>query len=279
MTRQSDKLKICLIGAGNVAWHLAPALARVGFLAQVASRSGESALELARRVNACQEEAASQPVAGQCEGVAGIENLMLDADLYLIAASDDAIAGIAASTPPFPGVWAHTSGSVGIDVFAGKKERYGSFYPLQTFSKEVCVDMEQVPFFIEGSDPESTAVLMGLAGEISRSVTLADSSLRRDLHIAAVFACNFVNQLWVEADALLRRRGLDISCMVPLIQATAAKIADASPADVMTGPARRGDTGVIRSHIESLPQEMRPVYRMMSERILQRYHPDKANFE
>lgn len=257
---QPRRLRICLIGAGNVATHLAPALAGVADLVQIVSRGGASARRLAEGIPGC---AAAE----------GTEGLVPDADLYLIATADDAIAGIVSSTPDFPGVWAHTSGSVPGEVFAGHKSRYGSFYPLQTFSRDVPVDMRQVPFFIEGNTPQVTEMLAGLAGRISDSVTLADSALRHDLHVAAVFACNFVNQLWADADALLRRRGLNIGYLSPLIAATAGKLADASPVDAMTGPARRGDLNVIENHLASLPPELAGTYRLLSQRILDIYHP------
>lgn len=257
---QPRRLRICLIGAGNVASHLAPALAGVADLVQIVSRGGTSARRLAEGIPGC---AAAE----------GTDGLVPDADLYLIATADDAIAGIVSSTPDFPGVWAHTSGSVPVEVFAGHKSRYGSFYPLQTFSRNVPVDMRQVPFFIEGNTPQVTEMLAGLAGRISDSVTLADSALRHDLHVAAVFACNFVNQLWADADALLRRRGLNIGYLSPLIAATAGKLVDASPADAMTGPARRGDLHVIENHLASLPPELAGTYRLLSQRILDIYHP------
>lgn len=252
-----------------MASHIAPALAEVATVCQIDSNSGASAAVLAQTVNALPGSA------GVCESVKGLDGIMPDADFYLIAASDDAIVSIAASTPDYPGIWAHTSGSVGIDVFAAHKTRYGSFYPLQTFSKGVDVNLRQVPFFVEGSDSATAEALTDLASKISVSVRAADSALRRDLHIAAVFACNFANQLWADADTLLRRRGLDIRFLMPLIQATVDKIAEAPPAQVMTGPARRGDHKVIESHLEALPPDLQPVYRLMSERILSIYHPER----
>ena len=41
----------------------------------------------------------------------------------------------------------------------------------------------------------------------------------------------------------------------------------------MTGPARRGDTDVIESHLGSLPPEKQAIYRLLSDTILKKYHP------
>ena len=60
--------------------------------------------------------------------------------------NDDAVEGVVDATPDLPGIWAHTSGSVPADVFRGKKSRYGVFYPLQTFTRDVDVNVKEVPF-------------------------------------------------------------------------------------------------------------------------------------
>lgn len=199
------RLRISIIGAGNVAWHLAPALALVADVRQVISRHEDSAGALAARVNAvCGLEGREKC----CKATASLDCLYGDSDLYLIVSNDDSIATIASSTENFPGIWAHTSGSVGLEVFDGEKTAFGSFYPLQTFSKEIPVDVGKVPFFVEGSRPEVLETLKSVAGLVSSRVYTATSRRRRALHLAAVFACNFANQMWAEATYSCVRRGL-----------------------------------------------------------------------
>ncbi len=265
-------MRISIIGAGNVAWHLAPALASVADVRQVISRHEDSAGALATRVNAvCGLEGREKC----CKATASLDCLYGDSDLYLIVSNDDSIATIASSTENFPGIWAHTSGSVGLEVFDGEKTAFGSFYPLQTFSKEIPVDVGKVPFFVEGSRPEVLETLKSVAGLVSSRVYTATSRRRRALHLAAVFACNFANQMWAEADILLRKEGLDITCLLPLLEATLGKLGSLSPAGAMTGPAQRGDMNVLRRHIEELPdEEMKELYRIVSQRILDASHPE-----
>ncbi|MDE5633111.1 MAG: DUF2520 domain-containing protein, partial [Muribaculaceae bacterium] len=106
-------------------------------------------------------------------------------------------------------------------------------------------------------------------------VYTATSRRRRALHLAAVFACNFANQMWAEADFRLRKEGLDITCLLPLLEATLGKLGSLSPAEAMTGPAQRGDMNVLRRHIEELPgEEMKELYRIVSQRILDASHPE-----
>lgn len=269
-------MKVAIIGAGNVATHLADALVGRYDIVQVLSRSEESAGRLAGRINsACQSRGCS--VRPLCVPQTDPSELVEGCDLYIVAVNDDAIAEVVAATPPYRGIWAHTSGSVGIDVFQGHKADYGVFYPLQTFSRDVAVDFSKVPVMIEGSSPEVTSRLCSIAGTVSGNVRIADSQTRGAIHVAAVFACNFANLMWAEADRLLRPQGLDIRFMLPLLRATLDKLSVKSPYDAMTGPARRGDMAVIDKHLAALPMDLKPVYAMLSERIAGMYRGSRGS--
>lgn len=253
--------RVCVIGAGNVATHMALALSKTARVAQICARNIEHARSLAAKL-------------GNDATASSTDELLPDADFYIIAANDDSIAEIASSTPSYPGIWTHTSGSVPVSVFEGKKDRFGSFYPLQTFSKDVDVDFRRVPMFIEGSDTDTRDELLALARGISDSVELADSARRKALHLAAVFACNFANLMWLDADTLMRREGLTVNYLTPLLEVTLQKLRDATPRDAMTGPARRGDLAVMRSQLSALPTELKDTYALLSQRILDIYHPE-----
>lgn len=254
----SGKKKIAIIGAGNVATHLAAALAVKEEVVAIAARSVESASQLADKVGAI--------------ATTDLRALPADCDLYLIAVNDDAIKDVVVSTPNFPGIWAHTSGSVGMEVFAGKKTRYGVFYPLQTFSKNASVNISEVPILVEGADAEVTTGLREIASSISENVILADSASRENIHRAAVFACNFANLMWVEADKILRDNAVgDISLFLPLLRQTLGKLTEMTPYDAMTGPARRGDKQVISKHLRRLESEQKEIYSLLTDRILQLY--------
>lgn len=260
---RSGRLKVCVIGAGNVAGHLAPALAKVADVVQVVSRTGISGSALRDRIGA------------GCEAITDLEQLTRNADLYLISATDDSVASIVAHSADFGGVWVHTSGSVPASVFAGKRARYGVLYPLQTFTRNVDVNMSRVPFFVEGNDEATTEFLREVALKISNVVEIADSERRKKLHLAAVFACNFANQMWVEADSILREIGLSINYLMPLLQVTLSKLDAVTPRDAMTGPARRGDLAVIEAQREQLSGTQQAIYTMLSNRILSEFDHSK----
>lgn len=252
-------LKICLIGAGNVATHLGTALSRVASIVQVYSRHIDNAALLAEK---CACDSFTDSLAEIAPG----------ADIYLVAVKDDAIETVAEKTPQAPGgIWAHTSGSVPMTVFAGKKRQYGVFYPLQTFSRELSLDVAEVSVFIEGCDAPTAEMLRKLARQISENVAFADSELRKKLHVAAVFACNFVNLMWIESDELLRESGLGIEFLRPLLKETLRKLERMSPEEAQTGPAQRGDNHVISEHLKMLQGEKHDLYAALSEIIMKRY--------
>lgn len=236
-------MKIAIIGRGNVAGHLAEALA------------------------------------GKADAVVvnphTLEELPDDADIILISVNDDAIREVALKCVVTLGnhantLIAHTSGSVGIEVLNGCSDKTGVFYPLQTFSRNVPLEYHEIPFFIEGSDTEASDRLADLARMISGHVYEADSDKRRRLHIAAVFACNFSNYLVSVADTLLQEQDMDYRVLLPLLKETVRKLEKVSPADAQTGPAARGDRKVITKHLQALSPhpDFRQIYSLLSESII-----------
>lgn len=252
--------KIALIGAGNVAYSLAPAIAAApGFgLVQIVARTASSAQALAADIPGCSGDT--------------VDRLTDSADIYILAVTDTALTRLAAELTPRPeAFWFHTSGSVPAVVLARLSPHYGVVYPLQTFTRGRRLDMRRVPIFIEGSDSEATEMALKLANAISDTVHPADSAARKRMHIAAVFGCNFVTHMLDIADRQLRADGLDISVLQPLIDETMRKCAEIGPHSAQTGPARRGDSGIIRAHEEMLSEELRPLYHLISQSIMKEY--------
>jgi len=240
-------LRVSFIGAGNVATRFAARLRQVGAeIVQICSRSGVPVSEL-------------DPDR---------------ADVVVVAVSDDAIAPVLDAVPSAgSALWLHTAGSVGIDVFDSNKfPRHGVLYPLQTMLKGKEADWANVPLLVEGDSQ---------AGEIARlmspSVAVLDSASRRRLHAAAVIGCNMVMYLWSLSERICTDAGLDFDMLKPLLRLTLDRAMEMSPAEAMTGPAKRGDLKTIRSHIDALPPEIADVYRQLSFHMLAQFHPDLSH--
>lgn len=248
--------KVVIIGSGNVAEALAQAFAGSGVhLVQIFARNAVRA----------------QAVAGLAGcGWATRPEELAAADIYLLAVSDRAVAEVAASLPiPPDAVVAHTAGSVPLEALPAKFARRAVFYPLQTFTSGRRIDFGEVPLFIEASTPELQAEMERFAHRITRHVHHADSARRAQLHLAAVFVCNFVNHMYAVGEGLLGDAGLDFDLLKPLIAETTAKALDAaSPAAVQTGPAVRGDEPTQQRHAAMLDDELlRTVYQAISRHI------------
>lgn len=260
--------RVTFIGAGNVAWHLSKAFENAGYgVAEVYSRDLHHARLLADRLYD------ARPT----------NNLNLydsPAKLFLLCVPDDAHDEVLRRLVlPEKAVLVHTSGSRSLRdlqeltiLHSDVPLRTGVFYPLQTFSQQVPVRMEDVPLCIEAADSETEAELIHIAQELSRTVYLVSSDERKVLHIAAVFACNFTNHLWAIAYDLLDEHHLDFDLLKPLITETVRKALTAShPADVQTGPAIRDDFSLMKQHVSYLGnhESLARIYQLLSQSIRQ----------
>lgn len=256
--RSIEDTPIVFIGAGNLATNLAKALYRKGFrIVQVYSRTEEAASALARQVEA--------------DYTADLEAVYPYAELYIVSLKDAAFVELLPRLVAGrkQALWVHTAGSIPMDVWQGHVDRYGVFYPMQTFSKQREVDFGQIPIFVESTSEADTLLLKGVAAVLSGKVYEATSEQRKSLHLAAVFVCNFTNHMYALAADWLAKYGLPFDVMLPLIDETARKVHQLAPRAAQTGPAVRYDGNVIDGHLQMLADEpeMEELYRLMSRSI------------
>ncbi len=249
--------KVVVIGSGNVATHLSLALNKSGInIVQVWSKSLTNARLLAIEVNALFTN--------------NLNDLVGNADLYIISIKDDAITSVLEQFPHKHKNIIHTAGSIAMEVLKPYSENCGVLYPLQTFSKNKTVDFKEIPVLIEANTYLLERQLTQLAEGISNKVSSASSEQRKYLHIAAVFACNFTNYFYALAQQMLEDKALEFDLIRPLILETAQKAMLHSPAAVQTGPAVRKDQKVVNAHIELLKDNpaLQKLYADLSERIM-----------
>ncbi len=249
--------RVVIIGSGNVATSLAHSLSSRCEVAQIYSRTLSHARELADAV--CCARATND-----------FQELVIDADAYIIAVRDDAIADVIAAVPDNGALWVHTSGSKPMGLFQGQRTRYGVMWPVQSFSRQMVVPLDDVHFFIEASDADALAEVRELVELVSKHVIVADSDKRRVLHLASVFSCNFANHMWTLADEVLTAAGLPFDAMKPLIRTTVEKLDCLKPGESQTGPAVRHDMQVVDSHLAMLDGDKRDIYRLLTDSIINR---------
>jgi predicted short-subunit dehydrogenase-like oxidoreductase (DUF2520 family) len=233
-------MKVVLIGRGRVATNLLPALQKAGHeVVSVNSRT--------------------------------LEELPTKADVYIISVKDSALQEVArqATKGRESQLFVHTAGSMPMNIFSGLTTHYGVLYPMQTFSKERLVDFNDISLFLETTDDVSMERLKMLAETLTPHVYELDSAGRKHLHLAAVFACNFVNHCYALSAEVLAAKGLPFSVMLPLVDETAQKVHELAPREAQTGPAVRGDQNVMQmqaSMLEGKP-EVKAIYEALSNDI------------
>jgi predicted short-subunit dehydrogenase-like oxidoreductase (DUF2520 family) len=248
--------KVVIMGTGNLARQLFRALQKTGKtkVVQVVGRNPIALNYFSK----------STPT-GNLKGISA------EADIYIVAVSDDAISSVSELITFKEKLVIHTSGSVGLKALSGPY-RKGVCYPLQTFSRERNVDFREIPILIETDNTKDLVLLRELAMGLSDNVLEVSSEKRRFLHLAAIFANNFTNHLYQISNELLREEALPFSLLLPLIRETAEKLKQMEPYEAQTGPARRGDKTTMEEHLKLLDhKDHREIYTLLSNSIKHTY--------
>lgn len=256
-------MNVVMIGSGNVAWHLAPALENIGLkVTAVYSPNLRNAKALTQRLY-------------EATPAISLDFSDINASLFIIAINDQAIEEVAKELIlPEDAIVVHTSGSQSIDTLGYiPTEHTGVFYPLQTFSKAKKVDFRKIPLLIESEDDFTKKTLMKIASQLSHEVRHVGSEDRKALHVSAVFACNLTNHLFTIAEKLLVQKQLDFNLLKPLISETINKSLTLGPQNAQTGPAIREDLETLENHLEYLEgnEDYASIYRLITQNIMDTY--------
>ena len=245
-------IKIVVLGAGNVGTHLFRVFtqAKEVHVVQWYNRSLEN-------IKQYPKEVAITDQLGHLE----------EADVYLVALSDDAIPITANELAPLKGIVAHTAGSVPMDVLKHHTNQ-GVFYPLQTFSKNRAVDFKSIPICIEANNDQNKETLTKLAHAIGENIHYINSTQRMGLHTAAVFVNNFTNHLYQVGAQICEEQEVPFDLLRPLIAETAVKIESITPKEAQTGPALRNDKTTLQKHMDQLSNPVfKNLYLTLTESI------------
>lgn len=253
-------MNIVLIGAGNVGYHLGKKLHQEGLnIIQVFSRQRDKAKIVADLIEA--------------EAITNLSFISKKADLYILAVHDDAIKGISKiliENGIKDNLIVHTSGATPMSVFEPTgANRFGVFYPLQTFSISKEPNFKEIPFCIDANNEEDLKCLISLAKKCSPKVYKINDKERAVLHVAAVFVNNFTNHLFKIAFEILSDENLEFEILMPLIEETVNKIKTNNPSDMQTGPAIRGDEVTIKKHLQYLKSnpDFQKIYEILTASI------------
>ena len=247
------KLRVAFIGSGKVANELALIFRFKGIeITGISSRNHESGISLAERLN--------------CPFMADPNELA--ADLIIIATNDTSVKALNTTLKTESDV-VYTAGAVNLaDVPNGN---WGVFYPLQTFTENRHLTVDEVPILLESKDIALQNTLEALCKKIGFQYEYCSSVDRQKYHLAAVFVNNFVNHLFHKAQVQLQENSLNWTMLKPLIEETVAKLDDFSAYDAQTGPARRNDQSTILTHESLLNKEDVNLYQVLTNSIQKTY--------
>jgi predicted short-subunit dehydrogenase-like oxidoreductase (DUF2520 family) len=263
----NNPLNIVIIGTGNVANHFANAFRTIEnfHLTQVFNHQNSRKAQLFAKQF-------------QCDLITDYAAINSTADLYIIAVKDDAINQVVVNLIPLhlKGIVVHTSGSMAIEVLEKAASSVGVLYPLQSFYKGAIIDWKSTPILIEGNTPNVQRKLKQLASYISKKVQVIDSKNRLQIHLSAVFACNFTNAMYVAAYELIEKNisKKNTHLLQPIMLHSFEKLQNIHPKKAQTGPAMRKDQLVMKKHLHLLKedQQLTKVYKTLSELILKQQY-------
>lgn len=249
-------LNITIIGSGSVAEGLARQISEAEGLdlMQVWARNPERGSWLASETGAQWSNIPAE---------------LAHADLYILAVSDGAVAGVSAEMPfPADAVVAHTAGCIAMGDMSPKITHRAVLYPLQSFTKgRRIADFRRTPFFIEGATPHALETVREAAEALSDNIIEMDSAHRAHIHLAGAFANNFSNAMFSVAEQIAADAGAPFDYIRPIIAETVAKAMEMpSPRLAQTGAAQRGDKTIQERHLAMLRAE-HPEYVNLYEEI------------
>ena len=250
--RHFGKATITLIGAGNLAQALGPALKTAGYkidfvAARETASSRRRAAMLARLL-----EARTQ----------SLSDAGPSSDIVWICHTDDALAETAKLLARKPG-WSgkivfHSSGALSSDVLSPLKRKgasTASLHPMMTFVPGATPRMEEVPFAVEG-DSRAAVVARRIVRDLGAESFAIRKAAKPLYHALGSFSSPLIVAALVTAERVGRGAGLTASqtrrVMAPILRQTIKNYAERGAAAAFSGPIKRGDLNTVLRHLKEL---------------------------
>ncbi len=258
-------ITVTLIGAGNLAHALGPALKAAGYrinavVGRKLAASRLRALALAKRLEA---------------KAVSLEDLVIASDIVWICQTDDALARTAEELSrrhDWKGrVVFHSSGALTSDVLAPLKRAgamVASLHPMMTFVAGSQPSMKDVPFAVEG-DRRAVTVARQVANTLKADIFEIKKSAKILYHALGSFSSPMLVATLATAERIGRAAGLSQkqlrSLMGPILRQTLQNYLQSGAAAAFSGPVKRGDVNTIQGHLRELATvpEAREVYRAL----------------
>ncbi len=177
----------------------------------------------------------------------------------------------------------HTSGfrsSADLEPAREAGAYIGSWHPVQTFSRRFLEPSvwRGITCSYEG-DPQNVDFLREMCNRLDCRLQTVIAAQKQALHLAATIAANFTTALLSWAEQILTDRQIDrrqaAEFLLPMVNRVAENFRLKPGAEILTGPAKRGDLETLRGHLNLLPPEERELYRTLTDWIAHNLPTDK----
>jgi predicted short-subunit dehydrogenase-like oxidoreductase (DUF2520 family) len=251
-SRRTEKSTISLIGAGNLAQALGPALKAAGYKIDfVAARETASSRRRAAML------------AGTLEArTQSLNDAGPSSDILWICHTDDALAETSKLLAGKPG-WSgkivfHSSGALSSDVLSPLKRKgasTASLHPMMTFVPGATPRMDEVPFAVEG-DSRAVTVARRIVRDLGAESFAIKKAAKPLYHALGSFSSPLIVAALVTAERVGRGAGLSASqtrrVMGPILRQTMKNYAERGAAAAFSGPIKRGDLNTVIRHLKEL---------------------------
>jgi len=160
----------------------------------------------------------------------------------------------------------HLSGSIDSSVLkplANSGALTGSLHPLQTFTRGDTADRFDGIWFSMQGDNQIFPMLKKLIEPFGGRARILSSSQKSAMHLAAVFASNYLVSLMDVVTKITDKNGIDdgFGMLEPIVQQTLQNIISKGSVQSLSGPVARGDLFTIEKHLKQL-EENPEYYRL-----------------
>jgi predicted short-subunit dehydrogenase-like oxidoreductase (DUF2520 family) len=208
--------------------------------------------------------------AAAADFIGGVEPLSYEelpsrARCILIAVPDDAldsVAAVLARSGFCTGAAVHTCGTRGPEALAALAERgvsCAALHPLQTVTtpEQGLRALPEAAFAMDGSG-EALDWALHIIGLLEGTPLRIEPDRRPLYHAAAVMASNYLTVLLDAAVLLMEKAGIgrdqSLRALAPLVRTSVENTLALGPAQALTGPIERGDTGTVAAHLQALAE-------------------------
>jgi predicted short-subunit dehydrogenase-like oxidoreductase (DUF2520 family) len=250
--RKSQKPTVAIVGAGNLASALVPALHAEGYLIdQIVShsraKSSQNAKRLSARVGASYVSASKAKIRAQIVWFCVPDAAIAEAAASLKAAAD------------WEGKIAlHSSGALTSNELAELRRRgagVASAHPLMTFVRGSQPSLTNVPFAVEG-DAAAVRWARRMVKDLGGDAYTIRPENKAAYHAWGMFASPLLAVLLVAGEHVAAQAGIPRSDarrrMLPILKQTLANYERLGAAGAFSGPIVRGDSETIQHHLFSL---------------------------